>query len=149
MSTPETDTQVQELITVGTRILEQIEEFTSSSGVQFVSLARRAQANRRAIWMIGVSVFLDVVLTVFMVFRQVQISHNETSISDLASRLDYSQTVQRQKALCPLYQLLLDQESAAGRAAASDPKAYDHAFQVIRSGYGVLSCSTYIKSAGN
>jgi hypothetical protein len=145
-TTPENDARLEELIEVGTRLLGQIETFTQEGGRQFVNLAQRARANRRGLWFLGASLLLDVVLTVIMAFGWVQVSSNEHDISALTTRIDYSQTVQRQKALCPLYQLLLDQKSAAGRAASPDPKAYDHAFQVIETGYNALDCSSFISS---
>jgi hypothetical protein len=144
MTSPESETKLQELITVGTQLLEQISQFADQSGTQFVSLAQRARANRRAIIALGISLFLDIVLTFVTVFAWVQVSNNEHKISDLTARLDYSQTVQRQKALCPLYQLLLDSKSTASRNASPDPKAYDHAFDVIGQGYAALDCSAYI-----
>lgn len=146
MTTPENDAKLEELITVGTRLLGQIEAFTQEGGKQFVSLAHRARTDRRAIWVIGLSLFLDLALTVTVVFGQIQTSHNEHDISTLAARLDTAQTTQRQKALCPLYQLLLDSRSDAGRAASPDKKAYDHAFSVIQSGYDALNCSVFINS---
>jgi hypothetical protein len=144
VTTPENDERLNELIDIGARLLGEIESFTQEGGRQFVSLAQRARTNRRMITVIGVSLLLDVVLTVATVFGWVAVSRNEHRITTLTERLDIAQTVQRQKALCPLYQLLLDSKSAAGRAAAPDPAAYDHAFKVISDGYGVLECSAFI-----
>jgi hypothetical protein len=148
MTNPENDQKLEDLISVGTRLLGQIEAFTSEGGRQFVNLAQRAQSNRRAIWLLSISLLLDVALTVFMIFSQIQISSNEHGISSLTDRLDTAQTTQRQKALCPLYQLLLDSKSDAGRATAPDKKAYDHAFSVIQVGYDALDCSVFINSNG-
>lgn len=148
MTNPENDTKLEELIDVGTRLLGQIETFANEGGQQFVSLAQRARVDRRSIWLLSVSLLLDVALTVFMIFSQIQISHNEHGITALTDRLDVAQTTQRQKALCPLYQLLLDSKSDAGRAASADKKAYDHAFAVIQSGYNALECSVFINSDG-
>jgi hypothetical protein len=58
-----------------------------------------------------------------------------------------AQTTQRQKALCPLYQVFLDSKSPEGRAAAPDPLKYDHAFKVIQEGYDALECSDFISQA--
>lgn len=144
MTSPENDAKLEELIGLGTQLLGRIEAFTQEGGKQFVRLAQRSRANRRGLWFLGASLLLDIILTVVMVFSQVQISGNERNISALTDRIDYSQTVQRQKALCPLYQLLLDSKSAAARAAATDKNAYDHAFSVIQTGYNVLDCSAFI-----
>jgi hypothetical protein len=147
MTSPENDQKLEDLIDVGTRLLGQIEAFTNEGGRQFVSLAQRASSNRRAIWLLATSFFLDLVLTVIMGFGWIQVSSNEHDISALTSRLNYSQTVQRQKAFCPLYQLLLDSKSAAARKAAPDPKVYDHTFAVIQSGYDALDCTQFINSS--
>lgn len=148
MTSPENDQKLEDLLDLGTRLVSQIEAFTREGGTQFVSLAHRARTNRRAIWLLSTSFFLDLVLTVIMGFGWIQVAHNEHQISALTSRLDYSQTIQRQKALCPLYQLLLDQKSAAGRKAAPSTAAYDHAFRVIQDGYNALSCSAFISGDG-
>jgi len=148
MTNPENEAKIEELIGLGSRLLLQIEAFTTEGGKQFVNLAQRARANRRAIWLLGLSILLDLALTAFMIFSQIQISSNEHQIGDLTNRLDTAQTTQRQKALCPLYQLLLDSRSDAARKASPDPKAYDHAFAVIQSGYNALDCSVFIDSSG-
>lgn len=149
MSTPESDAKLQELISVGTQLLGQISEFAEKSGIQFVSLAEKTRSNRRAIAVMAVSLALDILLTLAMVFSQLQINRTDHQITALTDRLDKAQTTQRQKALCPLYQLLLDSKSDAGRAAAPDKKAYDHAFSVIQSGYDALDCSSFISGNPN
>jgi hypothetical protein len=125
-------------------IMEELEHLAQDSGNQFVSLAKRAQTNRRLITVTIISLIVDVVLSVFLGLGLYQVRANEHDISALTTRLDVSQTVQRQKALCPLYQLFLDMKTPAGRAAAPDPVKYDHSFQVIQDGYDALSCSDFI-----
>lgn len=132
------------LAELASEIVQELEHISLDSGEQFVSLANRARRNRQLITAVIVSVVLDVILSVFLGLAVVQVKHNEHQISALTTRLDISQTVQRQKALCPLYQIFLDSRSAAGRAAAPDPVKYDHAFQVIQDGYGVLGCAAFI-----
>lgn len=141
---PESQDRLTRLTELASEIIQELESLVTDSGNQFVSLAKRAQTNRRLIVVTIASLVLDVVLSVFLTLGIVQIKHNEHQISTLTNRLDISQTVQRQKALCPLYQLFLDSESPAGRAAAPDPIKYDHAFVVIRDGYNVLGCSAFI-----
>lgn len=136
--------RLEELITVGTRLVEEIQAFSRGAGVQFTHLASRARTNRRLIRILAFSVVVNLIFTVAVAVGIVLVVHNDHRISGLTDRLDTLQTVQRQKALCPLYQLFLDQKSAAGRAAAPDKAAYDHAFVVINSGYQVLGCQQYI-----
>jgi len=140
------DDRMERLITLAERLVQEIDEFTKAGGEQFVSLAQRARTNRRLITLAIGSIILDLVITAVLSVGWVQVVNNDHRITGLTERLDVAQTVQRQKALCPLYQLLLDSKSAAGRKAAPDPVAYDHAFVVIESGYQALECSDFIKA---
>jgi hypothetical protein len=140
---PEQD-RLGRLAELASEIVGELENLANDSGKQFVSLARRTRTNQRLITVMILSLVLDVILSVFLALGLVQVRGNEHDISALTTRLDISQTVQRQKALCPLYQLFLDSRSAAGRAAAPDPVKYDHSFEVIQDGYDVLGCSAFI-----
>jgi hypothetical protein len=131
---PDRLTRLSEL---AAEIIDELDHLANDSGEQFVSLARRARTNRRLITAIIVSVALDVILSVFLALVTAQ-------VVNLTDRLDTAQTIQRQKALCPLYQLFLDSQSAKGRAAAPDPVKYDHSFVVIKDGYNALGCSDFI-----
>lgn len=141
--TPEPD-RINRLTELAIEIIQELESLAEDSGTQFVNLARRSRSNRRLITAVIISVILDVTLSVFLTLALIQVRHNEHDINALTTRLDISQTVQRQKALCPLYQLFLDSKSATGRAAAPDPVKYDHSFEVIQTGYNALSCSDFI-----
>lgn len=136
--------RVEELISIGSALITEVNELTKDSGDQFVSLAKRARVNRMLILATAASCFVDLVLTVVLTVVGVGMQHNTDRIDSITKRLDYAQTVQRQKALCPLYQIFLDSKSPQGRAAAPDPKKYDHAFVVIKQGYDALECSKYI-----
>lgn len=143
---PEQDPdKLSRLAELAISIVAELEELMEDSGNQFVNLAKRAQKNRQLIVVTIASLVLDVMLSVFLALAVIQIGDNTRNISTLTNGLSTSQTVQRQKALCPLYQLFLDSESDAGRKAASDPLKYDHAFVVIREGYDVLECDSFIK----
>lgn len=115
-----------------------------ASGEQFVSLARRAQVNRRMIWIVTVSLAVDLALSVILSVALVGVVSNERKINALAARLDTSQTTTRKNSLCPLYTLLLAGQTPAARAAAPDKAAYDHAAMVVRDGYDALGCSEFV-----
>lgn len=138
--------QVQ-MIDLARQLINEIDDLGTKAGDQFVSLAKRARTNRILIVVTIASVMIDLVLTVVLGIIGVGMQHNTDRIDALTQRLDNSQTVQRQKALCPLYQIFLDSKSAAGRKAAPDPKKYDHAFVVIADGYKALQCDQYITGA--
>jgi hypothetical protein len=132
------------LITLAEQLIAEVDELSKDSGKQFVSLAKRARTNRMLISITAASVMIDIVLTIVLTVIGVGMQRNTDRIDQLTQRLDQAQTVQRQKALCPLYQIFLDSKSAAGRNAAPDPKKYDHAFVVIKQGYEALNCDQYI-----
>jgi hypothetical protein len=132
------------LIPLAQKLVTEIEEFTDDSGKQFVSLAQRARINRILITITATSVMIDIMITVVLVMIGIGWRHNTNQIDSLTHRLDTQQTVQRQKALCPLYQIFLDSKSEAGRKAAPDPNKYDQAFIVIQQGYNALECDQFI-----
>jgi hypothetical protein len=133
--------RVEELIRIATELTDEIEDLARSSGHQFVSLARTAKINRRLIW-------TSITAVAFALVLATVVAINAVSINNITDRLDTQQTVQRQRALCPLYGIFLDSKSAQGRKQAPDPAKYDHAFEVIAEGYAVLECDQYLKESG-
>jgi hypothetical protein len=119
---------------------------TETDGV-LSRLSRRAQVNRRMLWIVIVSLALDLALSVVLAVALVQVSRNDRSIGALTDRLDTQQTTTRRNSLCPLYTLLKDGDTASARAAAPDKAAYDHATQVIRDGYKALGCVQFVPVA--
>lgn len=134
---PTPDERLAQVATLAKALANELETLGVDTGGQIVALSRTARTNRRLIWMTVGGFALDIALTVAVAVGAIQ-------VGSLTHRLDVAQTTQRQKALCPLYQVFLDSESPAGRKAAPDPVQYDHAFKVIRDGYEVLECKTYI-----
>jgi hypothetical protein len=145
-TTPKVD-RVGHLILLAETLIQEVDELAKDSGQQFVSLAKRARTNRLLIVGAIGSVVIELALTVVLTLIGINMQRNTDRIDALTQRLDLAQTVQRQKALCPLYQIFLDSKSAAGRKAAPDPEKYDHAFVVISDGYRVLDCDQYIKGS--
>lgn len=146
-STP-SPTRVEELIRIATELSDEVEDLALASGHQFVSLARTARINRRLIWISIVAVSLNLILLATVVIIGVGMAENTRRIDALAQRVEMQQTVQRQRALCPLYGIFLDSKSVEGRKRAPDPEKYDHAFEVIEDGYDVLGCAQYLKESG-
>lgn len=136
--------KLERLVTRAQELSDEVEQMAEKSGTQFVSLAATAKRNRLMIWGILIGGVLDLVLTVALILFGVGQEHNANRLDALTRQLDNSQTVQRQKVLCPLYGVLLDSRSDAGRAAAPDPQKYDHAFTVIQDGYDALQCSAFL-----
>jgi hypothetical protein len=138
----------ERLVELATELGQELDRIGDRSGKQFVSLARTAQVNRRLIWGVILGGCLDVILTVVLIFVGTGVASNTSRIDALTHRLDADNTVQRRRALCPLYGVFKDSKSARGRAAAPDPAKYDHAFEVIDEGYKVLGCDKFLKESG-
>jgi hypothetical protein len=137
----------EELINLAAQLINEVDDLSKDSGTQFVSLAKRARTNRLLIVATAASVAIELVITIVLILVGVSMQHNTNRIDTLTQRLDNAQTVQRQKALCPLYQIFLDSKSPQGRKAAPDPEKYDHAFVVIADGYDALQCDQFISGS--
>jgi hypothetical protein len=142
--TPGDGDRKAELASLAAQLIDEVDDLSKNSGTQFVTLAKRARVNRMLIVATAGSVLIDLIITVVLTMVGVGWRHNTDRIDALAQRLDAAQTTQRQKALCPLYQIFLDSKSPQGRAASPDPKKYDHAFVVIKDGYRALECDQFI-----
>ncbi|QES45279.1 hypothetical protein DEJ49_33615 [Streptomyces venezuelae] len=134
---------LKRLTELATQLIEETKALSGESGKEFAKVSRRMRRTDRTVVLLIGSMLLDVAFTVLMGFGYVRVDGNTDRIDELTHRLDVSQSDTRQKALCPLYQLFRDSKSAAGRKAAPDPKAYDHAFEVIEDGYRVLDCKSF------
>ena len=119
------------------QLAQEYADLAEANGDQFVTLARKARANRRLIWAVAMSVVLDIALSVILAYSLMQVGH-------LTDRLNVQQTTTRRNSLCPLYTLFKASDTAAARAAAPDKVAYDHAQKVIRDGYDALSCADFV-----
>lgn len=140
--------KLDQLLEQAQLLTDQFAEIASSSGRQFVTLARTAKENRRLIWLMAVGGALLTVVCVVLAFLVIGQRSNTERIGDLAESTSATQIAQRQRALCPLYGIFVDSKSEQGRAAAPDPEKYDHAFEVIEEGYRFLECDKYLKESG-
>lgn len=138
-----TGDRLAQLTEVARELLDEITAMKAEGGEQFVSLAKRARSTRRMIWAVIAGFTMVAALTVVLGFSLVRVDNNADRIDALTQRLDIAQTDTRRRAWCPLYSLLLGSKSPLGRKAAEDPKAYDHAFEVIADGYRALNCSEF------
>jgi len=105
---------------------------------QIAHLMRASRRNRWLINVLAVSVAFDIALSAAVIYQQIR-------VDGITHRLDATVTTQRQKALCPLYQVFLDSRSARARSASPDPAKYDHAYEVIGDGYRVLDCAAVLE----
>jgi hypothetical protein len=146
---PEPETAEQRsirLAAAATALVAELEEFSDDAGVQFVTLAKRAQQNRVLIWIGLVLVALGIGLSVVVGLTVLQVQDNSRTNSELTHRLDVSQTVTRKNTLCPLYILLRAGDTKAARDASKDKAAFDKSYMVINQGYAALNCQEFTPS---
>ena len=147
MTSSERDDQITELSGKADELMDQVSAMSSGTSDSLVRLSRVARVNRRFIIALIVSLTMDAALTILLAFGFAGLNHTSDQINKVTHRLDVAQTVQRQKALCPLYSLFLAAKSPQARDAnPQGPAAYDHAFSVIEDGYKALNCAEFIKA---
>lgn len=135
--------QLQALTNAALELVDSVEQLNRESGSQIVGLTKRQATSRKIIIWLIVSLVVDLFLTVALAVGYVYLDRTAHQAEATASQLKYNSTVQRQKALCPLYQLFLDSKSPEGRKRSLDPEKYDQAFVTIEEGYKVLKCSEF------
>lgn len=136
--------ELARLTAVAYELVDNVNKLNRDSGKQLVTLTHRAKRNRQMIWMLIGSFLVDVVLTILLAAGFVSVNDNANKIESVTTRLDMSQTIGRQRALCPLYQIFLDSKSDAGRKRSPQgPEAYDRAFKTIEDGYNALECNDF------
>lgn len=131
------DAQIDELVSAASDLKHEISKLNYDSVDTITRLGVYTKKTRRMTWALVISLVVDIILTVLVTL-------NVFSINHLTERLNIAQTINRQRALCPLYQLFLDSKSEVGRAHAPDPVKYDQAFAVIQDGFNALKCTEFI-----
>src|SRR5436189_193839 len=99
-----------ELTKVARELVTKVNALNESTGDTIENLTNRSVKNRQWIRIIVVSLVLDFILTVAMGIGGFFLSSNNHRIDLITARLNDAQTVQRVKALCPLYQIFLNSE---------------------------------------
>jgi hypothetical protein len=123
--------RIAELTAAAEEIVEAVNKLNRETGGQLVSLSVRAKRNRTMIWGLAASLFLDLLLTIFMVVVAQQVSD--------------TQQMTRNQVLCPLYQQFVNADTPASRELArkngQDMEARKQAFAVIHKSYDALECA--------
>ncbi len=126
----EQEQRIAELTKAANSLIEEVDEMNESAGTQLVTLTLRAKRNRMMIWGLSISLFLDVVLTAFMI--------------SLTREVSSAEQLTRNQVLCPLYQQFVNSDTPQSRALAKkvgqDMKARAEAFRVIHKSYNALEC---------
>lgn len=148
---PQGEDNLAVLMMKATELMDHVEALARDGGRQFTVLADRAKSNRQlgvAARRLGVvaltGLILDILLTVIVSIGLTEVRSQEEELSSLTRQLDISQTTQRQKALCPLYHILLNLKPSNDHKSTADSERYKRALAVINDSYTALSCSSYI-----
>lgn len=147
MPTSDNDPVVK-LGSLAATLAEEVNDLSAGTKRNVADLAQQTEKTRHMVWVLAFSITLDVLLTVILGFGLVKIQDNATSITAIQDRLTYNQSVQRQKALCPLYQLFKDswntpEKKAAALARSTDKPGFEKAIRTIDEGYEALKCSDF------
>lgn len=122
-------------------LVDGVNRLTDETGDAVVGLARRGRNNRRLIWALGLSLLLDVVLTLILGLTVHSVDKN-------AERIDHlSGTVKTQ--VCAMFQIFENANTPAAREAArvrgDDLAQRDSAYMIIHNGYVSLDCSAVVQ----
>lgn len=131
---------VQNLADAARQLTEHVERMDRGATERDAVLARQSRTTRRLLWLSWAVLAALVGALVVGVVALLGVEHT-------AHRLDVSTTVSRQRALCPLYQVLLNADTPKARDRAADKAGYDRAYAVIHEGYKALDCDQFKGSA--
>ena len=134
-----------ELIRIASELSHEVAKLTAQHISITEKMGKYAKKTRKLIYWLLVSLVLDITLTIVLVLVGHGVQSNTEDIGRITDRLNTQVTVQRQKALCPLYTIFLQSKSKQARDASPDPKKYDAAFKVIQEGFDALRCSEFIE----
>lgn len=129
--------ELRALIAQANALTASVDRLNSDIGEQVVELGRVDKQNHNMIRVLAAVVIVQLVLGALVAISLFGVKSN-------TDRLDRSEIVSRQEALCPLYELFLESKSPQGRDAyPQGPEAYDQAFMTIQHGYDALQCSDF------
>lgn len=131
------ESDIRDLANNARALVERIDRLTNGTGDQLVGLSVYQKRNRRMIYALGVSLLLDIVLTILMAFGL-------SYLNSLTTRVDHAQQLTQTEVLCPLYKQFINSDTPKSRELAGkngqDLDARDEAFRVIRRSYLILGC---------
>lgn len=127
----DTDARIAELTEAAEEVVAAVNALNRETGGQLTTLAVRAKRNRMMIWGLALSLFLDFILTLFMIV--------------VTQKVDEAQQLTKNQVLCPLYQQFVNADTPEARerakTAGQNLKERDEAFRVIHKSYDALRCA--------
>lgn len=127
---------IDDLVRAAEDLTARMDAIREGADASTAGLAKEVKRDRRV-----TRVLVGIVASVLVVAAAVGVALN--GMYENTSRLDASATVNRQKALCPLYELLLASNTKMSRERAEDKDLYDRSFKVISDGYAALQCREF------
>lgn len=144
----ERNDEIAALTAAAQDLIRKVDAVGTETGQSLVDLGATAKTNRRLIWIVSVSLTFNLILTALVGIGLFGVHNNSDRLDAVTTRLNTSQTVGRQKALCPLYTLFLNgKNDTARKNYPQGVKAYDAAFKVIQDGYNALECQDFTGTA--
>ncbi len=112
-------------------------------------LSAQGTRNRRLIIALALSFALDLLLTIAMAFSFTGLAASNDKLDVLTQRLNQEQKVQKDEALCPMFQIFQDATEPAIRAASENVPGYDKekilkSFDTIHKVYDALNCKALL-----
>lgn len=137
----EREMQIAQLAQDARELTSGVSRLMGETGTALVGIAQRNRTNRRWILALGLSLFLDVALTVAMVFAYSNGQHNTERIDRLTSNVRVQ--------LCGALALFVNADTPAANAAAKargdDMEVRAKSFRSIRRSYEDLDCKEFVR----
>lgn len=122
-------------------LIEALKELATDTGGQLVSMSKAQRSNRRIILLAVIGIVIDLVLTIAVAVGLGAEVRDHNQLLRLSSQLQSAEETQRVKALCPLYQIILNAEHRpAPGLTLTQQKDRAAAFKVIHESYDALNC---------
>lgn len=123
------------------RLADSVDQLTTDGKTYWNAIGKLNSRNRRLIVALAIGLTLDILLSVFLAIGYHRIDANENSINQVATKVNFSETVTRQQVLCPLYKILMGLQSPkAAQNYVGGAAAYNQVFVQLRESYTILNC---------
>lgn len=126
----------RDLIRAAEALSARLDAIREGADISTAGLAKEVRRDRRIVRLLVACVASVLVMAPFVGIALHGMYEN-------TDRLDTSVTVNRQKALCPLYEMLLATNTTMARERAESKEDYDRAYKVISDGYAALQCKEF------
>jgi len=135
------ESQIEALAKQAAALSQGVADLVEGTGTAIVGLAKRGQSTRRWVTLLGVSLVLDVLLTLAFTYIVTQVEGTSHRVDGLSSNT--------RNQLCGMLQIFVNsdtpQSAAIAKARGDDMAARTHSFALIRHSYNALECAKLVK----